>query len=57
MYFMISKKDQIITLEVPSKIANISVKEGSIQPGETGKDNSREISLQKDELLTIHISL
>ena len=54
---MISKKDQIITLEVPSKIANISVKEGSIQPGETGKDNSREISLQKDELLTIHISL
>ena len=54
---MISKKDQKINLEVPSKIENVSVKEGSSQPVETGKDNSREISLKKDELLTIIISL
>jgi len=54
---LVSKKDQNITLEVPSRIANISVKEGSSQVAETGKNNSRVISLQKDKLITIHISL
>ena len=54
---MVSKKDQKISLAVPSKIADISVKDGSSQIEETGKDNSRVISLQKDELLTIQINL
>jgi hypothetical protein len=54
---IVSGKDQKISLELPSKIANISIKEGSGQAVEKGKDNIRVISLQKDELLTIHISL
>ncbi len=54
---LVSKKDQKISLEVPSKIANISIKEGSSQVEETGKDNSRVFSLQKDEMLTIQINL
>jgi len=54
---LVSKKDQKINLEVASKIADITVKDGSSQIEETGKDNSRVISLQKDKSITIQVSL
>jgi hypothetical protein len=53
---MISAKDQNINLELPSEILSISVKEGSGQVEETGMDNSRLISLEKDEEVTLNIN-
>lgn len=54
---LISGKEQTVTLEMPSRIENISITHGASEISDTGKENSKKISFKKGALVTLEIDL
>jgi hypothetical protein len=54
---MLSKKNQELSLELPSEIKNISVQNGNCRIEETGNRNERLVSLLEDEIVILKIEI